>query len=316
MNIPSLSDIKRAHTRIYSHVIKTPVITSRTFDELVDGEVFFKCENLQKVGAVEMRGVANYVFSMRPEKRRNGFATHSSGNHAQAVAKAAAMAGVKAYIVMPEDAPSVKIEAVLGYGAELTLCENTEKAREEACNKIIEETGAIQIHGYDNPDIIAGHATACKELIEEEYDLDYILSPVGGGGMAAGTSLITHYVSPSTNVILAEPENVNDAYLSFKSGERQALPSDHPATVADGLQISIGELNFEIIKKYAHDIDLVTEKEIVYAMRFVWERMKMVIEPSAAVPVALLIKNKEMFKGKKTGIILVSGNVQVDNLPF
>ncbi|WP_109832414.1 threonine ammonia-lyase [Reichenbachiella versicolor] len=316
MSIPSLSDIKRAHTRIYPYVVNTPVITSRTINELVDGEVFFKCENLQKVGAVEMRGVANYVFSTRSDLRKNGFATHSSGNHAQAVAKAAALAGVKAYIVMPQDAPPVKIAAVRGYGAELTLCEPNEAARKEACDKIVKETGAIQIHGYDDPIIIAGNATAGKELIEEEPDLDFVLCPVGGGGMAAGTTLITHYVSPSTKVILAEPENVNDAYLSFQSGERQTLPVDHKPTVADGLQISIGELNFEIIKKYADSIETVSEEEIISAMRFVWERMKMVIEPSAAVPVALLLKNKEQFTGKKTGVILVGGNVQVDNLPF
>lgn len=314
MEIPSLSDIKRAHTRIAKYIVNTPVITSRTFNDLIDGEVYFKCENLQKIGAFKMRGAANVIFSYRPEDRTTGFATHSSGNHAQAVAKAAQVAGTKAYIVMPENAHQVKINAVKEYGAELSFCKPTEQARAEACQKIVEETKAIQVHPYHDPRIIAGQATAAKEFIEEHTDLDYMITPVGGGGLAAGSALIVGYVSPSTKLILAEPENVNDTYKSFQSGKLQGVKDPH--SVADGLLVSVGELNFEIIKKYAHDVKCVTEDEIISAMRFFWERTKMIIEPSSAVAVAMLIKDKEKYKGKKTGVILTGGNVQLDELPF
>ncbi|MFY0626107.1 MAG: threonine/serine dehydratase [Reichenbachiella sp.] len=314
MNIPSLSDIKRAHTRISNYIVNTPVISSRTFNDLIQGEVYFKCENLQKIGAFKMRGAANVIFSYRPEERTNGFATHSSGNHAQAVAKAAQVAGNPAYIVMPENAAKVKIAAVKDYGAQLTFCKPTEQARAEACQKIIEKTNAIQVHPYHDPRIIAGQATAAKELIEEHTDLDYMITPVGGGGLAAGSALVVGYVSPSTKLILAEPEAVNDTYESFHSGKLQGVKN--PKSVADGLLVSVGELNFEIIKKYAYDVQCVTEEEIVSAMRFFWERMKIIIEPSSAVAVARLIKNKERYRGKKTGVILTGGNVQLDQLPF
>lgn len=314
MDFPSLSDIKRAHTRIAPYIINTPVITSRTFDELISGSVHFKCENLQKIGAFKMRGASNVIFSYRPEDRVKGFATHSSGNHAQAVAKAAAMAKTPAYIVMPHNAAPVKIAAVKDYGANLTLCEPTEESRVSTCKKILEETGAIQVHPYHDARIIAGQATAAKELIEELPDLDYLITPVGGGGLAAGSALTLGHVSPSTKLILAEPENVNDTFKSFKSGKKHNV--ENPNSIADGLLVSVGELNFEIIKHYAYDVRCVTEQEIVDAMRFTWERMKTIIEPSAAVAVALLIKHREEFAGKKTGVILTGGNVQLDNLPF
>ncbi|MBU2914641.1 pyridoxal-phosphate dependent enzyme [Reichenbachiella agariperforans] len=314
MEFPSLSDIKRAHTRINKYIYNTQIMTSSTINEIVGGEVFFKCENFQKVGAFKMRGATNVIMSYRPEERLNGFATHSSGNHAQAVAKAAADAGVKAYIVMPSNAPQVKVDAVKGYGAEVTICEPTEEARAKACKKVIERTGAIQVHPYHDARIIAGQATAAKEFIEEQPELDFMITPVGGGGLAAGSALTLGHVSPTTKMILAEPEAVNDTYKSFKSGKLEGVKD--PKSIADGLLVSVGELNFAIIKEYVHDIYCVSEQEIVDAMRLVWERMKIVIEPSSAVAVAALIKHKEVFAGKKTGIIITGGNVQLNELPF
>ncbi|SMD34734.1 threonine dehydratase [Reichenbachiella faecimaris] len=314
MEIPSLSDIKRAHTRITKYIVRTPIMTSQTINEMVGGEVFFKCENFQKVGAFKMRGASNIIMSYRPEDRVNGFVTHSSGNHAQAVALASKVAGAKAYIVMPENAPQVKKDAVKEYGAEITFCEPTEEARVAACAKIMNETGAIQVHPFHDPRIIAGQATCAKEFIEEYPDLDFMISPVGGGGLAAGSALALSYVSPTTKMILAEPSNVDDTYRSFKSGKLVGV--DSPESIADGLLVSVGKLNFEIIKEHVSEIYRVEEQEIVDAMRLIWERMKVIIEPSSAVAVAALLKNKKQFVGKKTGLIITGGNVQLDALPF
>lgn len=314
MEIPSLSDIKRAHTRITKYIVRTPIITSQTINEMVGGEVFFKCENFQKVGAFKMRGASNIIMSYRPEERVNGFVTHSSGNHAQAVALASKVAGAKAYIVMPDNAPQVKKDAVKEYGAEITFCEPTEEARVAACAKIMEKTNAIQVHPFHDPRIIAGQATCAKEFIEELPDLDFMISPVGGGGLAAGSALALSYVSPATKMILAEPSAVDDTYRSFKSGELVGV--DNPESIADGLLVSVGKLNFEIIKQHVADVYRVEEQEIIDAMRLIWERMKVIIEPSSAVAVAAMLKNKEQFAGKKTGLIITGGNVQLDSLPF
>ncbi|MEO9965813.1 MAG: pyridoxal-phosphate dependent enzyme [Reichenbachiella sp.] len=314
MDIPSLSDIKRAHTRIEKYIVRTPIMTSQTINEMVGGEVFFKCENFQKVGAFKMRGAANIIMSYRPEDRVNGFVTHSSGNHAQAVALASKVAGAKAYIVMPENAPQVKKDAVKEYGAEITFCEPTEEARVAACAKIMDKTGAIQVHPFHDPRIIAGQATAAKEFIEEYPDLDFMVSPVGGGGLAAGSALALSYVSPATKMILAEPSAVDDTYRSFKSGKLTGVKN--PVSIADGLLVSVGELNFDIIKEHVSDVFRVEEQEIVDAMRLTWERMKIIIEPSSAVAVAALLGQKELFANKKTGVILTGGNVQLDKLPF
>lgn len=314
MEIPSLSDIKRAHTRITKYIVRTPIVTSHTINEMIGGEVFFKCENFQKVGAFKMRGASNIIMSYRPEERVNGFVTHSSGNHAQAVALASKVAGAKAYIVMPENAPQVKKDAVKEYGAEITFCEPTEEARVAACDKIMKETGAIQVHPFHDSRIIAGQATAAKEFIEEHPDLDFMISPVGGGGLAAGSALVLNYVSPTTKMILAEPSAVDDTYQSFKSGKLTKVTN--PKSIADGLLVSVGELNFEIIKEHVAEVYRVEEQEIVDAMRLIWERMKIIIEPSSAVAVAALLKNKTEFAGKKTGVILTGGNVQLDQLPF
>lgn len=314
MDFPSLSDIKRAHQRISKHLIPTPVLSSHNINDIAGAEIYFKCENFQKTGSFKMRGATNTILSIRPEDRVNGFATHSSGNHAQAVAYAAHLAGSKAYIVMPKNAPKVKKEAVKAYGGEIVFCEPNEASRQSTCDAIIQKTGALFIPPFEHPDIIAGQATAAKELIEEMHELDTILTPVGGGGLAAGTCLAVKYLIPGTEVILGEPEKANDTYKAFKSGE--ITPVDNPDTIADGLKVTVGKLNFDIIQENVKDIITVTENEIIEAMRLIWERVKIVIEPSCAVPFAAVLKDKKRFEGKKLGIILTGGNVDLENLPF
>lgn len=289
-------------------------MTSQSINEKVGAELFFKCENFQKTGSFKLRGASNAIFSLRPEDRENGFATHSSGNHAQAVAFAAKVAGTKAYIVMPENAPEVKINAVREYGGEIIFCAPNEAARKSTCDEVIRKTGATFIPPFDHKDIIAGQATCAKELIEEINDLDFILSPVGGGGLAAGTCLSTKYLTPNTQVVLGEPENANDAFLSFKKGV--ITPVQNPDTIADGLRTTVGHLNFQIILDNAQEIITVTEAEIISAMRHIWERMKIVIEPSCAVPFAAVLKSPSKFAGKRIGIILTGGNVDLAKLPF
>jgi len=313
-DIPNFSEIKRAHQKIVKYITHTPVLTSHSVDEIVGAKVFLKCENFQKVGSFKMRGATNVIMSYIPEQRTNGFATHSSGNHAQAVALAAKLAGTKAYIVIPENATEVKKNAVIDYGAEVVFCKPNEAARAAVCEKIIKETNAIFVPPFNDSRIIAGQATAAKELIEEQPDLDYIVTPVGGGGLAAGTALAANYVSPTTKVILGEPENVNDTYKSFKTGK--LTPVGKKTSIADGLLVSVGELNFQIIKEYVDDVVTVKEAEIVSAMKLIWERMKIIIEPSSAVAIATIIKEKDRFAGKNVGVIITGGNVDLTALPF
>jgi threonine dehydratase len=313
-DFPTLSDIKRAHLRIEKYILRTPIMTSQTFDEMSGAEVYFKCENFQKTGSFKIRGASNAIFNLRPEERKTGFATHSSGNHGQAVAFAAQQAGVPAYILMPENAPSVKIDAVRDYQGEVVLCQPNEQDRIKVCDKKIAETGATFVPPFDHYDIVCGQASAAKEFIEEVPELDVIMTPVGGGGLSAGTALAANYISPTCKVYLGEPEEVNDTFRSFKSGKR--MPVTTTNTIADGLKVSVGVLNFEIIKEMVEDVFTVTEEEIISAMKIIWERMKIVIEPSCAVPFAVLLKNKEKFQNKKVGIILTGGNVDLKNLPF
>lgn len=311
---PTDNDIRRAHERILPHIHNTPVLTSQFINELTDAHLFFKCENFQKTGSFKMRGASNAIFSLKPQERLNGFATHSSGNHAQAVAYACKTAGVSAYIIMPRNAPKVKIDAVKNYGGNIVFCEPNETARQEACAKIIQETNAVFIPPFDDLAIIAGQASCAKELIETHADLDYLLTPVGGGGLAAGTALSVKYFSPKTEVILGEPESVNDTYLSLKAGK--IIPVSQTHTMADGLKTTVGKLNFEIIQNHVKEVITVSEDEISSAMRMIWERMKIIIEPSCAVPFAALLGRKAFFKNKKVGIILTGGNVDLGNLPF
>lgn len=312
--VPSFSDIKRSHQRIFNYIVQTPVLTSKNIDEIAGCQIFFKCENFQKVGAFKMRGAANAIFSYRPEDRVNGFACHSSGNHGQAVALAAKLAGSKAYVVMPKNSSQVKINAVKGYDAEVILCEPNDASRTQTCEDVVKKTGAILIHPFDSYSIIAGQATAAKELIEEVDDLDCIISPVGGGGLAAGTCLIAHHLDPNMDVYLGEPEAVDDAYQSLKAGE--IIPNKSANTIADGLKTTVGVKNFEILKDHVKEVFTVSEEEIIAAMKLIWERMKIVIEPSCAVPFAAILKNHKTFKDKRVGVILTGGNVDLTKLPF
>ncbi len=311
---PTKDIIEEAAKRIAPFVHRTPVLTSKSINAMLDTELFLKCENFQKIGAFKYRGATNAVLSLSSDEKKNGVATHSSGNHAQALALAAKINGLKAYIVMPENSSSVKINAVKGYGAEVITCAPNQQARESTLDDVIKRTGATLVHPYNNYSIIAGQATAAKELVEEIKNLEIVMAPVGGGGLLSGTALSTHYFSPHSYVIAGEPANADDAYRSLQKGE--IIPANPPSTIADGLLTSLGDKNFDIIKKYVKEIVTVSEEEIIAAMRLVWERMKIIIEPSSAVPVAAAIRNKERFQGKRIGIIISGGNVDLNKLPF
>jgi threonine dehydratase len=281
---------------------------------MTGAELFFKCENFQKVGAFKARGATNAVFSLEEFQTGQGVATHSSGNHAQALSWAASLRNLPAYIVMPENSSPVKINAVKDYGGIITFCKPTLAAREETLEEVIATTGSIEIHPYNNLRIIAGQATAAAELFEDIQDLDILLAPVGGGGLLSGTALSAYYFSPKTKVIAAEPEQANDAWLSFT--QKKFVPSLHSNTIADGLRTSLGSLTFPIILEHVEDIVTVSEEAIIRTMRLVWERMKILIETSSAVAVAALMDGKMDVKGKKVGVILSGGNVDLDHLPW
>jgi len=311
---PTFSDIQNAHDRIRQYIHHTPVLSSQSINQIVGAELFFKCENLQKVGAFKFRGACNSVFSLSDDEAKNGVCTHSSGNHAAALALAARMRGIPAYIVMPENAPEIKKIAVAGYGAQITFCEPTLAARESTLKQVAEETGATEIHPYNYFNVICGQGTAAKELIEEIGVLDVVMAPVGGGGLLSGTALSTKALLPNALVIAAEPSGADDAFRSFYSKTLQ--PSVGPKTIADGLLTSLGSLTFPIIMNEVDQIVTVSEESIVAAMRMIWERMKIIVEPSSAVPLAAILENKVDVKGKKVGIILSGGNVDLGKLPF
>jgi threonine dehydratase len=313
-NPPLAEDILQAAARIRPYVNRTPVITSSTLNRRMGAELFFKCENFQKVGAFKARGATNAVFSLEESQTGSGAATHSSGNHAQALSWAASLRNLPAYIVMPENSSPVKINAVKEYGGIITFCKPTLAAREETLHEVIANTGAVEIHPYNDLRIIAGQATAAAELLEEIQDLDILIAPVGGGGLLSGTALSAHYFSPKTKVIGAEPEQANDAWISFT--QKRFVPSLHPDTIADGLRTSLGTLTFPIILEYVDRIVTIPEESIIRAMRLVWERMKILVETSSAVPVAALMDGRIDVKGKKAGIILSGGNVDLDQLPW
>jgi threonine dehydratase len=314
MILPELSDIQGAHGRIRPFVHWTPVMTSGLLNTQFGCELFFKCENFQKVGAFKFRGATNAVLSLSQEERRKGVVTHSSGNHAAALALAARMNGVKAYIVMPENAPAVKKAAVAGYGAEITFCEATQQAREETTSRIMEKTGATLVHPYDNFSVICGQGTAALELMEQITDLNIIVAPVGGGGLMSGTSTCAKELNKEIVVIGAEPANADDAKRSLLTGVIQ--PSIKPQTVADGLLTSLSSLTFEIIRSRVDSIYTVSEKAIIDSMLLVWERMKIVVEPSSATVLAAVMEYPDSFRGKKVGLIISGGNVDFRHLPF
>jgi threonine dehydratase len=313
-HIPTLEDLKISHERIKPYIHQTPVLSSQSINELAGCEIYFKCENFQKIGAFKARGGMNAVLSLSKAEQQRGITTHSSGNHAQAIALAAKTVGTKAYIVMPNNAPIIKKNGVKALGGEIIECEPTLEARESTVQEVIDRTGATFIHPFNNYDVIAGQATATLELIAEKPDLQVVMAPVGGGGLLSGTALATHYLLPNAQVFAGEPEGAADAILSFKSGKIEKAP--YIKTIADGLMTNLGDKTLEIIRMYVKDIITVSDDEIIAAMRLIWERLKIVIEPSCAVPFAALLKQKERFAGKKVGIILTGGNVDLGNLPF
>jgi len=311
---PTLTDIRQAAERIRPYAHHTPVLTCASLDEQVGAQVFMKCENLQKVGAFKFRGACNAVFSLTDEEAVRGVATHSSGNHAQALTLASKLRGIPAYIVMPENATAVKKAAVAGYGGQITFCEPTLEARETTTEQIVKETGATVVHPYNDHRIIAGQGTAVLELLEEIPDLDVVITPVGGGGLLSGTSIATKGISADIRVMAAEPEMADDACRSLQTGH--IIPSENPKTIADGLLTSLGDKTFPIIQKHVEQIITVSEAGIVAAMKFIWERAKIIIEPSAAVPVALLWERKIDLSGLRVGVILSGGNVDLERLPW
>jgi threonine dehydratase len=306
--------ILSAHERIRPHIHRTLVLTSSRLNGASGASLFFKCENFQKIGAFKARGATNAVFSLDDATARRGVATHSSGNHGAAVARAAKLRGIPAHIVMPSTSAKVKIRAVEGYGAHVVFCEPVEEAREVTCSDVVARTGATLIHSFENPDVIAGQGTAAVELLEDVPDLDLLMCPVGGGGLLAGTAVAAKSMRPNIKVIAAEPANADDAAQSFRAG--RVIQTKKEFTIADGLRTNVGEPNFAIIKRCVDDIVTVSEEAIVSAMRTIWETMKIIVEPSAAVPYAAIQENKINFKGKRVGIILTGGNVDLDALPW
>jgi threonine dehydratase len=289
------------------------VLTSARVDEASGAQLFFKCENLQKIGAFKARGATNAVFALDDATAKLGVATHSSGNHGTALARAAKLRGIPAHIVMPKNSTKIKVRAVESYGAHVVFCEPTQTAREAACADVIAKTGATLIHSFENEDVIAGQGTAAIELLEE-VDVDLVMCPVGGGGLLCGTAIATKSMRPKIKVIAAEPANADDAAQSFRAGKR--IVTEKKFTIADGLRTNVGERNFPIIQRYVDDIVTVSEEAIVSGMRTIWETMKIIIEPSAAVPYAAIVERKIDIGGKRAGIILTGGNVDLDALPW
>ena len=314
MILPSLTDIRAAHSRIVPFVHHTPVLTSTQLNRIFGCTIYFKCENFQKVGAFKFRGATNAVLSLSPAERAKGVVTHSSGNHAAALALAAAMNGIKANIVMPSNAPDVKKNAVAGYGAEIKFCEPTLRAREETTRMIMEETGATLIHPYDNFNVVCGQGTAALELLDQINSLDIVVAPVGGGGLMSGTSTCVKGIDQDIKVIGAEPLNANDAWESLRSGT--LTPSENPHTIADGLLTSLSDFTFTIIKNHVDEILTATEESIKECMMLIWERMKIIVEPSSATVLAIIKENPDFFRNKRVGVIISGGNVDLRNLPF
>lgn len=312
MRLPQYSDVESAYERIKNRVRRTPVLTCKSLNEIAGAEFYFKCENFQKVGAFKFRGATNAVLLLSDEQAKKGVATHSSGNHAQALALAAKNRGIRAQIVMPSNSPDVKINAVKGYGAEIHFCEPTLEAREATLAKIVEKSGAIFIHPYRNFDVISGQGTAAKELIEDVPKLDVVMAPVGGGGLLSGTCLSAAALSPETKIVAGEPKGADDAARSLEAGE--IIPSTNPKTIADGLLTSLSDRTFAIISKHVDRILTAGEESIVESLKLIFERAKIVVEPSAAVCFAAALENRDFFAGKRVAIILSGGNIDLKRL--
>src|SRR5437763_3166164 len=314
MGTIDLARIRAAHARILPHIHRTPVLTSSRFDAASGASLFFKCENFQKVGAFKARGATNAVFALDDETARRGVATHSSGNHAAALSRAAKLRGIAAHIVMPSNSPKVKVRAVEGYGGRIVFCEPNQRAREEACARVIAETGATLIHPFENEEVMAGQGTAAVELLEDVLDLDCLLCPVGGGGVLCGTAVAAKTLRPSIRVIATEPAGADDAAQSFH--EHRLVYQEKKNTIADGLRTNLGAPNFALVQRYVDDVVTVSDQGIVEAMRAIWETMKIVVEPSGAVPYASILEEKIDCGSKRVGLILTGGNVDLDALPW
>ena len=314
MYIPTLADMLVAHERIKPYIHRTPVLTSQFLDDLTGAKLFFKCENLQKAGAFKARGASNAVFGLTDEQAAKGVATHSSGNHGTCLSYAAGRRGIPCTVVMPRTAPQAKKDAVKGYGGRVVECEPSTSSREAVFAEVVAETGAEFVHPYNDHRVIAGQGTCSKELAEQVADLDAVIAPIGGGGMVSGTCLTLAKLAPRISIYAAEPEQADDAYRSFKAGH--IIADDAPETVADGLKVPLKDLTWHFVQNHVTDILTASEEEIVDAMKLIWKRMKIVMEPSSAVPLATILKNKDVFAGKRVGVIITGGNVDLDKLPW
>lgn len=314
MIIPTFDDMLRAHERIAPYIHRTPVLTSSYFNELTGAQLFFKCENFQKAGAFKVRGASNAVFGLSDIDAAKGVCTHSSGNHALSLSYAAGRRGIPCNVVMPRTAPQAKKDAVRGYGGIITECEPSTSSREAVFAEVQAKTGGDFVHPYNDPRVIAGQGTSSRELMEQTDGLDIVVAPIGGGGMISGTCLTLSTLAPEVQIIAAEPEQADDAYRSFKAGH--IIADDAPQTIADGLKVPLKELTWHFVSNHVTDILTASEDEIVDAMKLTWQRMKIVIEASCAVPLATILKNKDRFAGKRVGVIITGGNVDLDTLPW
>lgn len=314
MRIPTYEDVLAAHERIKPHIHRTPILTSSFLDNITQAKLFLKCENFQKAGAFKARGASNAVFALDDRKAGVGVATHSSGNHALSLSYAASRRGIPVSVVMPKTAPEAKKAAVRGYGGKIVECEPSTSSRESVFAEVVAQTGAEFVHPYNDHRVIAGQGTCAKEIVEDLSELDAVIAPIGGGGMVSGCCLTLSNVAPKIRIYAAEPKNADDACRSFKAG--RIIADDAPQTVADGLKVPLKELTWHFVSNYVADILVATEEEIVEAMRLIWQRMKIVVEPSSAVPLAAILKNKNIFAGKRVGLIITGGNVDLNTPPW
>ncbi len=314
MYIPTFQDMLDAHERIKPYVHRTPVLTSSYLNELTGAQLFFKCENFQKAGAFKVRGASNAVFGLSDEDAKKGVCTHSSGNHALSLSYAAGRRGIPCNVVMPRTAPDAKKAAVRGYGGIITECEPSTTSREEVFAQVQAQTGGDFVHPYNDARVIAGQGTCSREFLEQVDGLDMMVAPIGGGGMISGTCLTLSNIAPEVQIIASEPEQADDAFRSFKAGH--IIADDAPVTIADGLKVPLKERTWHFVSNYVTDILTASEQEIIDAMKLTWQRMKIVMEPSCAVPLATILKNKDRFAGKRVGVIVTGGNVDLDKLPW
>lgn len=314
MQIPTFDDVLAAHARIEPYIHRTPVLTSSYLNDLTGAELFFKCENFQKAGAFKVRGACNAVFGLSDEMAAKGVCTHSSGNHALSLSYAAGRRGIPCNVVMPRTAPQAKKDAVRGYGGVITECEPSTTSREAVFAEVQARTGGEFVHPYNDPRVIAGQATCSRELMDQVEGLEAVIAPIGGGGMISGTCLTLSNIAPAVDIYAAEPKNADDAYRSFKAGH--IIADDAPETIADGLKVPLKDLTWHFVSNHVTDIFTATEEQIIDAMKLTWKRMKIVMEPSCAVPLATILANPAVFKGRRIGVIITGGNVDLDNLPW